>query len=96
MRTQIDEKTIQQIAHLARLQVDNVATSITDMNNTLAFMDKLNELDTSEVEPLIFLTDAVNVFRPDEVKQEITQAQALQNAPSKDSDYFRVPKVIEQ
>lgn len=94
----IDTEAVEKIAHLARLEFDNEAKEqiIKDMNNMLAFVDKLNEIDTSNVEPLIYMSDEVNVLREDEVKPEITQAEALKNAPKHDSDYFKVPKMIEK
>lgn len=94
----IDNETVDKIAHLARLEFENEAKEqiIKDMNNMLTFVEKLNELDTSSVEPLIYMSDEVNVLREDEVKQEITQDEALKNAPKKDSDYFKVPKVIDK
>lgn len=94
----IDNDTVDKIAHLARLEFNKEAKEEIkkDMNNMLGFIDKLNELDTSNVEPLIYMSDEVNVLREDEVIQEITQAEALKNAPKKDSDYFKVPKVIEK
>lgn len=93
----IDNETVDKIAHLARLEFENESKEqiIKDMNNMLAFVDKLNELDTSNVEPLIYMSNEVNVLREDEVKHEITQQEALKNAPKKDSDYFKVPKVID-
>ncbi len=94
----IDRETVLKMAHLARLEIDEQELGVisTDLERILGFMEKLNELDTSHVEPLIYMTDAVNVARKDEVKQEITHEEALSNAPQKDSDYFRVAKVIEQ
>jgi aspartyl-tRNA(Asn)/glutamyl-tRNA(Gln) amidotransferase subunit C len=94
----IDNETIAKMAHLARLEVNvNEQDSLLkDMNNILHFMEKLNELDTSEVEPLIYLTDEVNVFREDIIKHEITPAQGLQNAPNHDDKYFKVAKVIDK
>lgn len=94
----IDTEAVEKIAHLARLEFDNEAKEqiIKDMNNMLAFVDKLNEIDTSNVEPLIYMSDEVNVLREDEVKPEITQAEALKNAPKHDSDYFKVPKMIDK
>ena len=93
----IDNETVDKIAHLARLEFENEAKEqiITDMNNMLSFIDKLNEVDTSNIAPLIYMSDEVNVLREDVVKQEITQDEALKNAPKHDSDYFKVPKVIE-
>lgn len=94
----IDNETVDKIAHLARLEFKDEAKEqiIKDMNNMLAFVEKLNELDTSNVEPLIYMSNEVNVLREDEIKHEITQEEALKNAPKKDSDYFKVPKVIEK
>lgn len=94
----IDNETVDKIAHLARLEFENEAKEeiIKDMNNMLSFIDKLNEVDTSNIAPLIYMSDEVNVLREDMVKQEITQDEALKNAPKHDSDYFKVPKVIEK
>ena len=92
----ITDKTVDEIAHLARLQFegDEKEAIKKDLNRMLEFMDVLNEVDTSNVEPLIYMTDETNVMRDDVIKSTITQAQALKNAPSKDSDYFKVPKVL--
>jgi len=94
----IDLDTVDRIAELARLEFDAESKQaiLDDMNRMLAFVDKLNELDTTGVEPLIFITEAENVYREDEMKIEITQQEALKNAPKKDLYYFRVPKVIKQ
>ncbi|MCF8284403.1 MAG: Asp-tRNA(Asn)/Glu-tRNA(Gln) amidotransferase subunit GatC [Sphingobacteriales bacterium] len=94
----IDKDLVDKIAHLARLEFqDEQKVKIEeDLNRILSFMESLNEVDTSAVAPLIYLSDEVNVFRADVVKQEITHEEALRNAPKKDSDYFRVPKVIDQ
>jgi aspartyl-tRNA(Asn)/glutamyl-tRNA(Gln) amidotransferase subunit C len=94
----IDKELVERIAHLARLEFndDQKQKIESDLNRILDFMDSLNELDTESVEPLVYLSEEVNVLRKDEVKQEVSHADALKNAPKKDSDYFRVPKVIEQ
>jgi len=94
----IDKDLVEKIAHLARLQFnDTEKVKIeADLNRILDFMETLNEVDTSMVEPLIYMNDEVNVLRKDEVIQTITHEEGLANAPKKDSDYFRVPKVIEQ
>ncbi len=94
----IDNETVDKIAHLARLEytAEGKEQIIKDMNNMLGFIDKLNELDTSNVEPLIYMSNEVNVLREDDVIQEITQDEGLKNAPKHDSDYFKVPKVIEK
>ena len=94
----IDRETVGRIAELARLDYSGQAAEeiMTDMNKMLDFVDKLKELDTDGIEPLIFMTEETNVLRSDVVEHEITQAEALQNAPKKDMYYFRVPKVIKQ
>ncbi len=98
MAQKIDEKLVDQVAHLARLEFDNEQKNaiINDMNNMLVFVDKLNELNTDGIEPLVYMTDETNVLREDDVKQDITQKEVLANAPQKDSDYFKVPKVVEK
>ena len=94
----IEKDLVEKIAHLARLQFnDTEKVKIeADLNRILDFMETLNEVDTSMVEPLIYMNDEVNVLRKDEVIQTITHEEGLANAPKKDTDYFRVPKVIEQ
>ena len=94
----IDTKIVDEVAHLARLEFDEKAKEeiIGDMNRMLSFIDKLSELDTENVEPLIYMTDEVNVMRDDEPVVTITQEDALKNAPKRDSDYYKAPKVIEQ
>lgn len=98
MANKIDLNTVDQIAHLARLEFDEQSKPgiLKDLNRMLDFVDKLNELDTEKVEPLIYMTREQNVLRPDVPESSITQKEALKNAPKKDSDYFKAPKVIEQ
>lgn len=93
----IDKDTVDKVAHLARLELnpEETETMINDMNRILGFMDKLNEVDTMGIEPLIYMTNEVNVFREDVVKQEITHEEALLNAPKHDDKYFLVAKVID-
>ena len=93
----IDEETVDKIAHLARLELssDEKQEMIKDMSKILDFMAKLNEINTSGIEPLVYMTNEVNVLREDEVKQLITHQEALQNAPKHDDDYFLVAKVID-
>lgn len=92
----IDEKTINHIARLSRLEFtdDSKASFKGDLERILDLVEKLNELNTDGVEPLIHMTEAVNVLREDKVVEEISKEEALRNAPRKDSDYFKVPKVI--
>jgi aspartyl-tRNA(Asn)/glutamyl-tRNA(Gln) amidotransferase subunit C len=94
----IDSKTVDKLADLAKLEFDEASKEeiITDLNRIVSFVEKLNEMDTSNVEPLIYLTEDTNVMRADVVKQEISQQDALKNAPKRDSDYIKVPKVIDK
>ena len=94
----INDDLVQHISHLARLefQGEDLKAIKGDMQNIIGFMDKLSELDTDEVEPLIFMSDEVNVLREDLVEKTVTSEQALKNAPKKDSDYFRIPKVLDK
>ena len=93
----IDTKTVDEIAHLARLEFEAEAKTeiIKDMNNMLKFVEKLNELNTDSIQPLIYMTEESNVMRKDEPKVTLTQKEALKNAPKHDSDYFKVSKVID-
>ena len=94
----VTTELVDQLAHLSRLSFDESAKKemIGDLNKILAFVEKLNEVNTDGVEPLIYMVDDVNVLREDVMKQEITQDEALKNAPKHDSDYFRVPRFVEQ
>lgn len=95
---ELDLNTVDRLAHLARLEFDEAtkAAMLNDMNRFLAFAEKLNELDIAAVEPLIYMNEQTNVLRKDEVVQDIDHEAALKNAPKRDSDFFRVPKVIEK
>lgn len=95
----IDETTLDRIAELARLDFSEPAARkaiLADMERVLSFVEKLNEVDTTGVEPLIFMTEEENVLREDIATLEITKAAALLNAPVKDSDYFKVPRVVDK
>lgn len=92
-----DLNTLRQLAHLSRLEFDerNEQKMLADLNKILNWVDQLNALDTSNVEPLVHLSHELNVLRPDEPRNTVSHAEGLKNAPRKDSDYFRVPKVLE-
>lgn len=92
----ITDEIIDHIAHLARLEFsgEKKETIKQDMEKIISFMEKLQEVDTDNVDPLIFMSDEVNVLRDDVAKVTVSQKEALANAPKKDSDYFRIPKVL--
>lgn len=95
---EINDETVDKLAHLARLEFS--ATDKEDIKKDLSriitWIDKLNELDTDKVEPLIYMSNEINVLRNDEVNNSVSHENALLNAPKKDSDYFRVPKVLDK
>lgn len=95
---EVNEALIDHIAHLSRLSFAGPQKEAIrqDMQRMIAFVDKLYELDTTGVEPLIFMSEEVNRLRNDEVAQSVSHEEALRNAPKKDSDYFRIPKVLDK
>lgn len=92
----VDNQLVDKVAELAKLEFDAQAKQkmISDMDKILSFVGKIEKLDTEGVEPLIYMTQETNVLRNDEVGQHNTKEEALKNAPEKDSDYFKVPKVL--
>jgi len=94
----IDLKTVERVAALAKLDfsADEKNRIQEDLNKIAAYFDKLNEVNTDGIEPLVFLSEEINVFRDDVPKLVISKEEALKNAPQKNSDYFKVPKVIER
>ena len=92
----ITTQTIDKLADLAKLQFENEEKEniINDMEKILAFVDKIEELDTENVEPLIHMNTEVNALREDDAIETISQTEALKNAPSKDSDYFKIARVL--
>lgn len=94
----ITPEKVQELAALSRLKFEGETAENMrrDLEKILEMCEKLNEVNTDGVEPLIYMTDRVNNLREDKVEQEITHEEALKNAPKKDSDFFRVPKVIGQ
>ena len=94
----ITPELVDHIAHLARLAFEGEEKDaiLKDLENIIQFIDTLNELDTENVEPLIFMSEEINRLREDISGQTISQAEALKNAPKKDSDYFRIPKVLDK
>lgn len=89
-------KDVEHIAKLAKLEFseDEKAKFTEQFNEILTFMEKLNELDTSKVEPLSHVIELQNVFREDVVKPSVSTEEALKNAPVKNDKFFKVPKVI--
>jgi len=93
----VSKDDVHYIAELARLRVnESEAEAIQkDLNQILGYMQKLEELDTTNVEPLEHVLEMEFRTRKDEPKEPLSHEDAMKNAPDADSDYFRVPKVIE-
>jgi aspartyl-tRNA(Asn)/glutamyl-tRNA(Gln) amidotransferase subunit C len=92
----VSKNDIEHIAKLAKLKFDDegAAKMQNEINTILQYVEKLNELDTSEIEPLVHVIDLKNVDREDVVNQALNVNDILKNAPSKTEKFFRVPKVI--
>ena len=95
---EIDKKTVEHVAHLSRLEFDEsqLAQYCAQLASILAYISKLNEVDTSSTQPTSHpLAVLKNVFRKDTLKQSISPEDALSSAPAKDGGFFVVPPVIE-
>ena len=92
----LDESTVDRIAYLSKLEFNKEEKKaiLNDMNQMLSFIETLQEVDTENVDPLIHMTEDVNVLRADDAITATSQKEALENAPSKDSTYFKIPKVL--
>jgi len=93
----IDLKTIKHISKLSRISVDKKKAEklAGDLNSIFDFIEKLNELNTNNIEPLTSVAETTLKLRSDEVKSENLREQVIKNSPEENEDYFVVPKVIE-
>ncbi len=95
---EVNDALIDKLANLARLQFDdNEKAGIkNDLQRMIQFVEKLNELDTTGVAPLLHMSGNVNVLREDEVTGSISSEDGFRNAPLHDQQFFKVPKVIKK
>ena len=95
---EVNDTLVDKLANLARLQFDNTEKSAikNDLQLMIQFVEKLNELDTTGVSPLLHMSDNINALREDEIKGSISREDGLKNAAKKDSQFFKVPKVIKK
>jgi len=95
---EVNDQLVEKLAGLARLEFNEQEKKIIkkDLQRMIEFVDKLNELDVKGVEPLLHMSDVVNVLREDRVEGSIGREQGLRNAPDSDGTYFKVPKVIKK
>ena len=95
---EIDAKMVDNLAHLARLRFDDSEKESirADLQKMVAFVEKLENVNTTGVEPLLFISDAANVLREDIVQGSVSREEALLNSPVKDPAFFKVPTVIKK
>ncbi|MBC8032599.1 MAG: Asp-tRNA(Asn)/Glu-tRNA(Gln) amidotransferase subunit GatC [Chitinophagaceae bacterium] len=95
---QVTDKLVEDLANLSRLSFNEQEKEEIkkDLQKMISFVNKLNEVNTDGVEPLLHMTDAVNVYREDIVQGSMRKEEALLNAPAADGNYFKVPKVIKK
>jgi aspartyl-tRNA(Asn)/glutamyl-tRNA(Gln) amidotransferase subunit C len=93
----ISKQDVEKIAHLARLELDPSKTEDiqSSINKVLEWMEALNQVDTTGVEPLVHMTSSINQFREDVALQNLDRQTALDLAPDANDQYFKVPQVIE-
>jgi aspartyl-tRNA(Asn)/glutamyl-tRNA(Gln) amidotransferase subunit C len=94
----ISTETIYKVADLARIEIkkEEVGGLIEEMSKILTFMEKLNELDTDAVAPLVYMNEESNVWRADVVQDQLGLQEGLDNAALHNERYFMVPKIIEK
>ncbi len=94
----IDRKLILKLENLAKLELsEEERTKLRgDLNNILSMVEKLEELDTTGVEPLVYVNEEVNKVRNDAINNQVSQKETMSNAPDHDGTYFKVPKVLKQ
>ena len=95
---EVTDELVEKLAHLARLRFDEKEKKEIreDLQKMISFVDKLNELDTTGVDPLIHMSSEVNILGDDVAEGSVTAEDALKNAPSRSGSFFTVPKVIKK
>jgi len=93
---EVNDALIDNLSNLARLEFNAVEKEEIkkDLQRMIHFVEKLGELDTTGVEPLLHMSPQTNVLRDDRIQGSVTREEALANAPATDGTYFKVPKVI--
>lgn len=94
----VDNKLIEHLSHLARLHINEkeIESLKGDMQQMIDFVNVLQEVDTSGIEPLLNMASQKNVLRDDVVVENTSKQDILLNAPHKDNNFFKVPKVIKK
>ncbi len=97
MEKKIDQAQVRKVARLSRLDLtDSEVEEFTgQLSAILDYVEKMNELDTENVEPLAHCLPVSNVFREDSVKESLGTEETLSNAPQRDGEFFKVPKILD-
>lgn len=97
MAEKIDQQQVRKVAKLSRLDLSDaeVEEFTVQLRAILGYVEKMNELDTENVEPLAHCLPVHNVFREDVVKESLGAEKVLANAPQHDGEFFRVPKILD-
>jgi len=93
----LDESQVRKVAKLSRLELSDVEVGefASQLSAILDYVEKMNELDTENIEPLAHCLPISNVLRPDHVTESLGAEKALANAPQRDGDFFKVPKILD-
>ena len=94
----IDIKVIEKLSALSKLKFSEKETELIseDLSKMLDFINKLKEVNTEGVEPLIHINEEINNWREDQLDEMLSQSKALENSPAKDGTYFKIPKVLDK
>jgi len=97
MAKKIDQESVRKVAKLSRLELSEaeVEEFASQLSAILDYVEKMNELDTTSVEPLAHCLPVNNVFREDSVKESLGTEKTLANAPQRDGEFFKVPKILD-
>ncbi|MFA5555339.1 MAG: Asp-tRNA(Asn)/Glu-tRNA(Gln) amidotransferase subunit GatC [Phycisphaerae bacterium] len=98
MAQNISKQDVQKVAKLGRLQLsdDEIEQFTGQLGSILEYVEKMNELDTSNVEPLAHCLPVNNIFRPDEINESLCSEKTLANAPDCEGEFFKVPKILDE
>ena len=98
MAKKIDSEQVRKTAKLARLELTDVEVEqfSGQLSAIMEYVEKMNELDTDNVEPLAHCLEMSNCFREDIIVESLGSDKALANAPQRDGDFFKVPKILDE
>jgi aspartyl-tRNA(Asn)/glutamyl-tRNA(Gln) amidotransferase subunit C len=98
MGQKIDESLVRKVAKLSRLELTEaeIEEFTGQLSAILDYMEKMNELDTADIQPLAHCLPISNRFREDCIKESLGTEKTLANAPQRDGEFFKVPKILEE